>query len=66
MSEVARIEKARKAFAEVTGDFEDATLVAAGGQATPNLAAAQQSCDHLIALLEACLEQLQRLWGRLG
>ena len=66
MSEVARIEKARKAFAEVTGDFEDATLVAAEGQATPNLSAARQSCDRLITLLETTLAQLQRLRRRIG
>ncbi len=42
MAEAARVETARKAFAEVTGALEDATLIAAEGQATPDLAAARQ------------------------
>jgi hypothetical protein len=66
MNEGERIEKARKAFAEVTGALEDATLVAADGQATSNLATGRQICDHLIALLESCLEQLKHLRRRLG
>ena len=66
MAEAARVETARKAFAEITGALEDATLVAAEGQATPDLAAARQSCDRLIALLDVCLGRLQRLRRRIG
>ena len=66
MTEATRIETARKTFAEITGALEDATLVAAEGQASPNLSAARQSCDRLIALLEARLARLQRLRGQLG
>jgi hypothetical protein len=66
MNEGERIEKARKAFAEVTGALEDATIIAAEGQASPILSAASQSCDRLIALLETTLAQLQRLRRRLG
>jgi hypothetical protein len=66
MAEAARIETARRAFAAVKGELEDATLVAAEGQATPDLAAARQSCGRLIAQLEACLGRLQRLRRRLG
>jgi hypothetical protein len=66
MTEATRVEMARKAFADITGALEDATIVSAEGQATPNLSAACQPCDHLIALLEACLGQLQQLRRRLG
>jgi hypothetical protein len=66
MNEGERIEKARKAFAKVTGALEDATIIAAEGQASPILSAAGQSCDRLIALLETTLAQLQRLRRRLG
>src|SRR6478609_1040087 len=66
MAKTTRVETARKAFAAVTGALEDATIVAADGEAAPNLAATRQSRDHLIALLESCLEQLQRLQRRLG
>jgi hypothetical protein len=66
MNEGERIEKARKAFAEVTGALEDATIIAAEGQASPILSAASQSYDRLIALLETTLAQLQRLRRRLG
>ena len=65
MTEATRVETARTAFAEVTGVLEDATIVASEGQATPNLLVARQSCDCLIALLEACLGQLQQLRRRL-
>jgi len=66
MTEATRIEAARRAFAKVTGALEDAALVAAEGQASPNLSAASQSCDRLIALLVTTLAQLQRLRRRLG
>ena len=66
MTEATRVDMARKAFAEVTGALEDATVVAAEGQASPNLSAARQSCDRLIAVLETCLARLQRLRRRLG
>lgn len=66
MTETARVETARKAFAEVTGVLEDAAVMAADGQASPNLLAARQSCDRLIALLKTTLAQLQRLRRRLG
>jgi hypothetical protein len=48
-------------FAKLTGVLEDATLVAAEGQATPDFAAARQSCDGLIAVLDVSLKQLQQL-----
>jgi hypothetical protein len=66
MTEATRVDRARKAFAEVTGALEDATLVATDGQVSPNLSAAQQSCDRLIALLEAIVARLQRLRRRIG
>ena len=66
MTEAARVETARKAFANVTGSLEDATIVAAEGQASPDLSAARQSCDRLIALLETTLARLQRLRRRIG
>ena len=66
MTEATLPKMARMAFAEVTGLLEDAALVAAEGQATPNLSAACQSCDHLITLLETTLARLQRLRRRLG
>ena len=66
MTEATRVETARKALAAVTGALEDATIVAAEGQASPNLSAARQSCDRLIARLEACLARLQKLRRRLG
>jgi len=56
----------RKAFADVTGLLEDATIVAAEGQASPNLSSARQSCDRLIVLLEATIARLQRLRRLLG
>jgi len=66
MTEATRVEAARRAFATVTGALEDATIVAAEGQASPNLKAARQSCDRLIAMLVTTLAQLQRLRRRLG
>lgn len=66
MTEPTRVKAARRTFANVTGALEDATLVAAEGQASPNLSAASQSCDRVIALLETTLTQLQRLRRRLG
>ena len=66
MTEATLIKMARKTFADATGSLEDATLVAAEGQASPNLSAARQSCDRLINALEACLARLQQLRRRLG
>lgn len=66
MAEASRIAMARKAFAGATGALEDATLIAAEGQATPDIAAARRSCDRLIALTKACLRRLQLLRRRLG
>ncbi|MBA4174852.1 MAG: hypothetical protein C0511_19915 [Hyphomicrobium sp.] len=61
MTEATRVEAARRAFAKVTGALEDATIIAAEGQASPELSAASQSCDRLIVLLEATIARLQRL-----
>ena len=66
MTEATRVEAARRAFAEVTGALENATIVAAEGQASPSLSAARKSCDRLIALQETCLTRLQQLRRRLG
>ena len=66
MTKASRVEAARRAFANVTESLEDATVVAAEGQASPNLSAAHQSCDRLIVLLETCLARLQRLRRQLG
>ena len=66
MTEATRLKLALKTLAAVTGLLADATLVAAEGQASPNLAAARQSCDRLINALEACLARLQQLRRRLG
>lgn len=65
MIEATRIEAAWRAFAKVTGVLEDGAVIASDGQTSPNLSAARQSCDRLIALLEACLARLQRLRKRL-
>jgi hypothetical protein len=62
MTEATRVDRARKAF-EVNQAQEDATLVASDGQASTNHSAAQQSCDHLIALADATLARLPR-WRR--
>lgn len=64
MTDAARVEKARVVFAEVTGTLEDAALVAAEGQAAPDLAAARSTCDRLIPLLEVCLSKLRHLRRR--
>ena len=66
MAKAARVETARVVFAEITGVLEDATLVAAEGQAAPDLAAARQICNRLMAHLGICTEQLHRLRRRLG
>jgi len=66
MIEATRVEAARRAFADVTGLLEDAAVVAAEGQASPDLSAARQSCDRLITLLETTLARLQQLRRRLG
>lgn len=66
MTKATRAEMARKAFAAVTGALEDATLVAADGQAAPDLTAARQSCDRLTNALEVCLEKLQRSRRQIG
>jgi len=64
MTEATQVETARKAFADVTGSLEDAAVVAAEGQASPNLSAASHSCDRLIVLLKSSLARLQRLRRR--
>lgn len=66
MTEATRVAGVREAFAEITRALEDATLVATDGQASSNRSAAQQSCDHLIALVEATLARLQRWRRRIG
>jgi len=66
MTEATPVQAARRAFAKVNGSLEDAALVAAEGQASPNLSAAIQLCDCLINALEACLARLQRFRRRLG
>ena len=66
MAKAARVEIARSAFAEITGELEDATLIAAEAQATRDLATARPTCDRLITALEACLGRLQSLRRRLG
>ena len=66
MTEAARVETAREAFADITGSLEYATLIAADGQASPNLSVARQSCDRLIAPLETNLARLRQLRRRLG
>ena len=59
-------ETARRSFAQVTGELEDATLIAAEGQAAPSIAVARDTCDDLSVRLKACLDRLQRLRRRLG
>lgn len=59
------VESARKAFAQVTGDLENAALVAADAQAAASVSAAREACDQLIARLGTGLSQLQRLRRRL-
>lgn len=62
MTEATRLKMALKTFAAM----EDSSVVAAEGQATPNLSSARQSCDRLIVLLEATIARLQRLRRLLG
>lgn len=66
MTGPAHTEAARKTFAELTGELEDASLIAAAGQTVFDVADARHTCDRLIATLEACLGRLQRLRRRLG
>ena len=66
MTETRHVEAARKAFAEVTGVLEVATMVEAEPQTAAARPAAGQSCDRLIALLETTVARLQRLRRRLG
>lgn len=66
MARALRVETARAALADLTGALEDATLIAAEGQSALDLAAARQSCDRLIEMLEACLSRLHRLRRQLG
>lgn len=66
MFDAKLLKMARKTFADVTASLEDATIVAADGQASPNLPSARQAADRLIALLETILARLQRLRRRLG
>ena len=61
MTKAARVETARVIFAEITGLLEDATLVAAEGQAASDLATARQTCDRLLGQIDACIEQLHLL-----
>jgi hypothetical protein len=53
-------------LARLTGALEDAALIAAEGQAAPDIMDARQICDRLIAELETCLGRLHRLRRRLG
>jgi hypothetical protein len=66
MAEAMQIEAARKAFVEVTQTVEDSTIDAADGQASPNLSAARQSCDRLIALRTYSFKKLHRRRRRLA
>lgn len=59
------VELARKSFAQVTGDLENAALVAADAQAAAGVSAAREACDQLIARSGNCLNRLQRLRRRL-
>lgn len=59
------VELARKSFAQVTGDLENAALVAADAQAAASVSAAREACDQLVVRLGTCLDQLQRLPRRL-
>ena len=59
------VETARRSFAQVTGELEDATLIAAEGQADPSIAAVRETCDDLSVRLKACLVRLERLRRRL-
>ena len=51
----------RKTFADATGMFEDAALLAAEAQAVSDFHSARQSCDRLIEAVETCLGRLRRL-----
>jgi hypothetical protein len=66
MARPARVETARRTLAELTGELEDASLIAAEGQTALDLTVARQSCDQLIEVLEACLARLHRLRRHLG
>jgi len=66
MAKAVRVETARKTLAELTGELEDASLIAAEGQTALHLADARRTCDRLIAALEAYLGRLQHLRRRLG
>lgn len=66
MSKAPRVKTARAALAGLTGDLEDASLIAAEGQTAVDLPAARQSCDRLIGVLEVCLARLHRLRRQLA
>lgn len=66
MAKSPRLERARKAFADLTGQLEDASLRATDGQVAPDLADARRTCDRLVAVLEPCLDRLHRLRRQLG
>lgn len=66
MAKAPRVETARAALAGLTGDLEDASLIAAEGQTAVDLSAARQSCDRLIEVLEVRLARLHRLRRQLA
>lgn len=61
MDENIQVEAARRCFAEVTGELEDAATIATEGQGVINLDAARQTSDRLIGVVENCLERLRKL-----
>jgi hypothetical protein len=63
MADPADLEVARKTFADVAADLEDAALVACEAQSVPDLARARKACQRLLRLLNVSLKRLHRLQG---
>ena len=56
----------RESFADLTGELEDAALVASQGQSVRTPDAARQCADDLVACIENMLARLRHLQASLG
>jgi len=65
MIDPARLDAARKAFADITVELEDAALIASEAQSVRDLAQARTACNRLGVSLNAIRTRLVRLISRL-
>ena len=65
MIDPARLGAARKAFADITVELEDAALIASEAQSVRDLAQARTACNRLGVSLNAIRTRLVRLISRL-